>query len=124
MSKKFKSCASNVYANKIPYTSEELNEIFTYKDGKLYYRNYRDRIITGPNYEGKEAGQNPNNAKGIVQIKIDYSLYYRSRLIWKLLNGNDPVGVIDHFDKDPTNDKIENLQDISQLENMRRKFIK
>ena len=122
MKKDFRSCTNNVYAKEIPYTSEELNEVFTYKDGKLYHKNYRNRIKAGPNLEGKEAGR--PTVEGRYQIRISYSLYYRSRLIWKLLNGNDPVGVIDHFDKDPTNDKIENLQDISQGENIRRKFIK
>ena len=114
---RFKSSSKNVYANKIPYTQEELNERFTYKDGKLYHKNYRDRISRGPNLEGVEAGKFSNNR---CQIALDYSLYYRSRLIYKMLNGNDPIEVIDHINNDCTDDRIENLRDISQTENMVR----
>ena len=116
--KTFRSNSSNVYANKIPYTQEELNEMFTYTDGKLFHKNYRDRISAGKNYEGKEAGK--ILLDGRCHITIDYSCYYRSRLIYKMLNGNDPVGVVDHIDNDCTNDKIENLRDIPQIENMVR----
>ena len=116
--KTFRSNSSNVYANKIPYTQEELNEMFTYTDGKLFHKNYRDRSPKGINYEGKEAGK--ILLDGRCQIGIDYSLYLRSRLIYKMLNGNDPVGVVDHIDNDCTNDKIENLRDIPQNENMVR----
>tara|TARA_R100001244_G_C5102758_1_gene119221 strand:+ start:92 stop:454 length:363 start_codon:yes stop_codon:yes gene_type:complete len=113
--KKFKKCAGNVYANEIPYNSKELNERFTYKKGKLYHLNYRDRCSRGPNMEGVEAGRKLLN--GRCQVRIDYSLYYRSRLIYKMLNGNDPVGVLDHIDNDCTNDKIGNLQDVTQTYN-------
>lgn len=112
---RFRSSSKNVYANKIPYTQEELNEMFTYKNGKLYHKNYRNRASTGIDYEGKEAGN--TGLGGRSQVKIKNSLYLRSRLIWKMLNGNDPVGVLDHIDDNCTNDKIENLQDVPQQYN-------
>ena len=113
---KFKSNSSNVYAKEIPYTQEQLNERFTYTDGKLFYKNYRDRISAGKNYEGLEAGRfSPTT--GRCQIGINYSKYLRSRLIYKMLNGNDPVGVLDHVNNDCTDDRIENLQDVSQQYN-------
>tara|TARA_R110000796_G_C14225874_1_gene395263 strand:+ start:54 stop:476 length:423 start_codon:yes stop_codon:yes gene_type:complete len=113
--KKFKSSYKNVYANKIPYTQEQLNEMFTYKDGKLYHKNYRDRAFRGTDLEGVEAGN--TGLGGRSQVKIKNSLYLRSRLIWKMLNGIDPVEVIDHINNDCTNDRIENLRDISQRDN-------
>ena len=112
---KFKSNSSNVYAKKIPYTQEQLNERFTYTDGKLYHKNYRDRVSTGVDYEGVEAGV--FNSFNRCQIRIDYTKYLRSRLIYKMLNGNDPVGVLDHINNDCTDDRIENLQDVSQQYN-------
>ena len=115
---RFKSSSKNVYANKIPYTQEELNERFTYKDGKLYHKNYRDRISRGPNLEGVEAGKTLFD--GRCHITIDYSCYYRSRVIWKMINGIDPVEVVDHINNDCTDDRIENLRDISQTENIVR----
>ena len=74
--KKFKSSYKNVYANKIPYTQEQLNEMFTYKDGKLYHKNYRDRAFRGTDFEGVEAGRNATD--GRCQIRINYNLYMRS----------------------------------------------
>ena len=109
---KFKSNHENVYASRIPYTQEQLNEMFTYENGKLYHKNYRDRVFRGPNLEGKEAGR--FSTANRCQIRINYTYYLRSRLIYKMLNGNDPVGVIDHIDNNCTNDRIENLQDVSQ----------
>ena len=117
---KFKSSHKNVYASKIPYTQEQLNEMFTYKNGKLYHKNYRDRVPAGPNLEGKEAGRFNSYNFNRCQIAINCAYYYRYRLIYKMLKGNDPVGVIDHIDNDCTNDKIENLRDISQNENIIR----
>jgi hypothetical protein len=108
----FKSSYENVYAKEIPYTQEQLNERFTYKNGKLYHKNYRDRIRAGRNYEGLEAGVFNSFNRCIIQL--NYTKYLRSRLIYKMLNGNDPVGVLDHIDNDCTNDKIENLQDVTQ----------
>ena len=112
---KFKSSYRNVYANRIPYTQKQLNEIFTYVDGKLYHKNYRDRIFRGTDLEGVEAGKSMTD--GRCQIRINYTYYMRSRLIWKMLNGIDPIGVIDHINNDCTDDRIENLRDISQRDN-------
>ena len=113
--KKFKSSYKNVYANKIPYTQEQLNEMFTYEDGKLYHKNYRDRVFRGTDLEGVEAGR--NLLDGRCQIGINWTYYFRSRLIFKMLNGNDANGVVDHINNDCTNDRIENLRDISQRDN-------
>lgn len=41
-----------------------------------------------------------------------------SRIIWKMATGEDPKGVIDHIDGNPLNNRLENLQDISQRENL------
>ena len=108
---RFRSSSKNVYANKIPYTQEQLNEMFTYKDGKLFHKNYRDRISAGKNYEGKEAGVFNNSNRCV--ISLNYTKYLRSRLIYKMLNGNDPVEVIDHINNDCTDDSLENLRAIS-----------
>ena len=119
METKFKKCASNVYANKIPHTSEELNERFDIKGGELFHKNYRSRVSNGRNFEGKPAGQTTAK-EGRVQVKIDNVLYKRSRVIWKMMTGKDPIGVIDHINCKPSDDRFENLQDIPQGENMKR----
>ena len=39
------------------------------------------------------------------------------RIIWKLVYGKDPNQVIDHIDGDPSNNRIENLRDVSPAKN-------
>lgn len=43
-----------------------------------------------------------------------------SRIIWKYHYGVEPKGVIDHINGDPTDNRIENLQDVTQGENLRK----
>lgn len=39
------------------------------------------------------------------------------RIIWKLVYGKDPDQVIDHIDGNPSNNRIENLRDVSPVKN-------
>ena len=43
-----------------------------------------------------------------------------SRIIWKYHYGVEPKGVIDHINGDSTDNRIENLQDVTQGENLRK----
>ena len=43
-----------------------------------------------------------------------------SRIVWKYHYGVEPKGVIDHINGDSTDNRIENLQDITQGENLRK----
>jgi len=38
-----------------------------------------------------------------------------------MTTGKDPEGVVDHIDGDWTNDKFSNFQDITQVQNLRKK---
>lgn len=44
--------------------------------------------------------------------------YLAHRIAWKMITGVDPVGVIDHKNEDPSDNRFENLQDISNQENI------
>lgn len=83
---------------------EELQSLFDYKEGKLYWKN------------GKNAGHVMPN--GYVYIAVGNRNYSESRIIWKIHTGNDPVGQIDHIDRIRSNNRIENLRDVDQFENM------
>ena len=61
-----------------------------------------------------------NNYK-VVQAKVDGELYTLSKLVWKYHKGVEPKGVIDHINGDSTDNRIENLQDISQSQNLTKK---
>lgn len=53
----------------------------------------------------------PGKNKGRCFIKIDGQLYSASRLAWMYYYGEDPGDLtIDHIDKNPGNDSIENLR--------------
>ena len=99
----------------IQLTTEELRTIWDYKDGELWWKERRrGRRINRP------AGA--SCTRGYHQIKLNKRLYLIHRLIW-LWHGRELVDgfVIDHIDNNPSNNRIENLQQISQGENLRRR---
>ncbi|QDP50289.1 MAG: hypothetical protein Tp178MES00d2C33159851_79 [Prokaryotic dsDNA virus sp.] len=104
---------------------EVLNELFEYReDGHLiwktrpasHFRTEQGCRVFNSKRAGHIAGYyNPRN--NYITINLD-NVYYRGhRLIYKLVSGLEPVGVIDHIDGDPTNNRIENLRDCSVQEN-------
>ena len=48
--------------------------------------------------------------KGRLRLSIDGKAYEASRVIWKLMTGDDPRLTIDHRDRDRMNNKWENLR--------------
>ena len=50
---------------------------------------------------------------GYTQTKVDNNNYFLHRIIWKLVYGKDPDGVIDHIDGNKRNNAISNLRDVS-----------
>lgn len=86
--------------------SSYLKELFKYdkKTGNLYW-NAR-RCGTWP---GRLAGT--DNDKGYRRIKINGRLFLAHRVVWKMHTGCDPVGFeIDHIDRNPMNNRIDNLR--------------
>lgn len=51
------------------------------------------------------------------QIRINGRAYRANRLAWLYVHGSWPTGQIDHKDRDPTNDRITNLRDVTQSVN-------
>lgn len=87
---------------KFLFNYDPLTGIFTYKE-KPNPR-FRDNAIAGT---VKKRGK----SKGRRFIKIDGQLFAASRLAWMYCYGKDPGELtIDHIDKDPGNDSIENLR--------------
>ena len=95
---------------KLP-TKEYLHSIFRYEDGKLIRisnKKRTDRI-------GKEAGYFGKNNYRVIQI--DKQQYQAHRVIWKMFHGTEP-DYLDHIDNDPSNNRIENLQECTNSYNM------
>jgi len=98
---------------------EVLNERFTLDPAvpSGLRLNYNPR---GPwAYKGDMAGA--QDSGGYWQVRVDGVLYRAHRLIWKMVNGSDPVNVIDHIDGNISNNASSNLQDITQTQNLRKK---
>jgi hypothetical protein len=48
-----------------------------------------------------------------VAISIFGDTYLRSRLIYKMRSRQEPQGVVDHINRDPLDDRFENLRDVT-----------
>ena len=88
-------------------TAENVKELFDYRDGKLVRRNGR--------YAGPVKGT--KTQAGYLMLKSKDVMYYYHRVVWLWHNGDWPENQIDHIDQDKTNNKIENLRDVTQSVN-------
>lgn len=98
-------------------TQERLRALFVYQDGKLFWK-------VSPNSRapaGSEAGC--VGTFGYRQVRVDKICYKTHRLIWKLHKGTDPGPHLDHINGDPTDNRIENLQQITNRENTHKGLI-
>jgi len=55
---------------------------------------------------------------GYLQVRVDGRLEMVHRIVWMLVTGEQPKNVIDHIDGSKTNNRFENLRDVSLCENM------
>ena len=60
-----------------------------------------------------------SNPDGYMYVYVDGKQYAFHRLIWKLETGKDPEGVIDHINGIRNDNRIANLRDVTQAENMK-----
>lgn len=92
-------------------TSDILNEIFSYKDGVLYWESpFSTKVKIGD-----IAGSVSNNTNRHL-ITVKSKTYYRSRLIF-LMHHNYLPKIVDHKDRNRLNDKIENLREADYITN-------
>ncbi|AHI60705.1 HNH endonuclease [Escherichia phage vB_EcoS_AKS96] len=65
---------------------------------------------------GSEAGT-LHKASGRYQVQIQGKIYKSSRIAFYLYYGFEPVGAVDHINRDPSDDRISNLRDASLNQN-------
>lgn len=74
------------------------------------------KVRRGPKPAGVKAGFRCSH--GYWQIEIDGRAYMLHRIAWLYVYGEMPVLDIDHIDHDLSNNKIENLRDVTTSQNM------
>lgn len=93
------------YRNDLP-PIKLLRELFTYKDGKLFWR--KD-AKSGRMKAGDRAGS--GRLPHYRTVGIDGKYYIEHRIIWRLHNPKKPMPfIVDHIDGDITNNRVENLR--------------
>ncbi|OJW82859.1 MAG: hypothetical protein BGO66_02960 [Alicycliphilus sp. 69-12] len=61
------------------------------------------------------------NARGYLQVMVAGQKHYAHRLAWLLHYGAWPARVIDHINRDKTDNRIDNLRDVSQAVNLQNR---
>lgn len=90
-------------------TKELLNSIFTYKDGAIFWKESR---------KGTQAGDPAGgiNGNGYFATQINGKRYKNHVIIYIMHYGNTKYE-IDHIDKNPLNNNIENLREATKSQN-------
>ena len=94
---------------------EDIESLFEYVDGNLIWRhNPLSTKTWNTRFAGKPAGSLRSDGYVAVQFKLNGKRCVQKvhRLIWLLFNGKFPEFDLDHIDRNPSNNKIENLRDV------------
>lgn len=103
--------------------------LLRYEDGKLFWK-WRDRklfdsewafTVWNKRYAGKEAFTYTNG--GYKSGRIYDKGYLAHRVIFCLVYGRWPVSEVDHIDGNPSNNRIENLREVSSSDNSKNMSI-
>ena len=90
----------------------DYNELFEYRDGKLYNKINRN----GRAMKGAEAGTRRHN--GYRKVKGDGRYVFAHRVIWEMHNKPIPNEMfIDHINRERDDNRIENLRLVTRYQN-------
>jgi len=91
--------------------------IFTWKDRPSHhFQKYSVYVWWNSRFSNKTTGS--VDKRGYSTICIDNKPYYTHRLAFLYVEGYFPENFVDHIDGNPTNNKWNNLREVTQLCNM------
>ena len=92
---------------------DEIRQMLSYcpATGEFRWRIDRGRIKAG------DVAGSIDKSTGYLQIRANYKLLLGHRLAWSMIHGKMPSGVIDHINRDRSDNRITNLRDTSQRKN-------
>lgn len=101
----------------VEITYDEVRKLFDYdpETGKMI------RKITTSSRAQRGYTAGCKNASGYLVVRIGKTLYYVHRLIWLWMTGTWPVMSIDHINRNPSDNRWENLRDVSYSDNAHNK---
>lgn len=91
-------------------TQERVLELFAYRDGQLVRR-----ISVSSNARAGDVAGTLNQF-GYIQVSIDKRLYQAHRVIYLMHHGYMPR-LVDHIDRNRSNNRIENLRAATHVQN-------
>lgn len=109
---------------------EYLHECFEYSDGELTWRkdrpesHFKSKVgyaVYLARSAGKIAGYK-HKVNKYVEVRIDGKLHRSSRVIYKMFYDFDESLQIDHKDRDPSNNRLENLRVLTNQENASNRY--
>jgi hypothetical protein len=96
-----------------------LKEIFIYDPltGELRWDFRKDQSNSWNGRFARQIAGSQDPKTGVLRVGINGTLYLVSRVIWKIMTGEDPQKLVDHRDGDPGNNRWGNLRLATHAQN-------